>query len=36
VLLWAMIAYETFHVYDQRRYDLRHGIETEIPGREHG
>jgi low temperature requirement protein LtrA len=26
VLLWAMIAYET-HLYDDRRYNLRHGLE---------
>ena len=35
VLLWAMIAYETVYVYDERRYGLRHGNEVEIPGREH-
>jgi low temperature requirement protein LtrA len=33
VLLWAMIAYETIYVYDERRYRLRHGMEVEIPGR---
>jgi low temperature requirement protein LtrA len=27
VLLWVMIAYETLHVYDERRYQLRHGLE---------
>jgi hypothetical protein len=32
VLLWAMIAFETFYVYDERRYALRHDIEVEIPG----
>ena len=32
VLLWAMIAYETFFVYDERRYRLRHGLEVEISG----
>jgi low temperature requirement protein LtrA len=32
VLLWAMIAYETFHVYDERRYRLRHGLDVDIPG----
>ena len=32
VLLWAMIAYETFFVYDERRYRLRHGLEVDIPG----
>ena len=26
-LLWAMIGYETFFVYDERRYLLRHGLE---------
>ena len=31
VLLWATIAYETFFVYDERRYRLRHGLEIEIP-----
>jgi low temperature requirement protein LtrA len=34
VLLWAVISYETFLVYGERRYQLRHGLETEIPGRE--
>jgi low temperature requirement protein LtrA len=32
VLLWAMIAYETIRVYDERRYALRHGLETDVPG----
>ena len=32
VLLWAMIAYETIFVYDDRRYLLRHGMEIDIPG----
>jgi low temperature requirement protein LtrA len=32
VLLWAMIAYETIFVYDQRRYRLPHGLEVDIPG----
>ena len=31
-LLWAMIAYETIFVYDERRYQLRHEMEIEIPG----
>ncbi|MGI8796295.1 MAG: low temperature requirement protein A [Acidimicrobiia bacterium] len=31
VLLWAMIAYETAFVYDERRYDLRHGLEIDMP-----
>jgi low temperature requirement protein LtrA len=34
VLLWAMIAYETIRIYDERRYQLRHGLDTEMPGRE--
>ena len=33
VLLWAMIAYETVFVYDERRYRIRHGLEVDIPGR---
>jgi low temperature requirement protein LtrA len=32
VLLWATIAYETVYVYDERRYRLRHGLPTDIPG----
>jgi low temperature requirement protein LtrA len=32
VLIWAMIAYETFFVYDERRYRLRHGLEIDVPG----
>ena len=32
VLLWAMIAFETLYVYDERRYRLRHDMEIEIPG----
>jgi low temperature requirement protein LtrA len=32
VLTWAMIAYETFFVYDERRYRLRHGLEVDVPG----
>ena len=32
LLLWAMIAFETFYVYDERRYRLRHDMEIEIPG----
>jgi low temperature requirement protein LtrA len=31
VLLWAMIAYETTFVYDERRYRLRHGLEIDMP-----
>ncbi len=30
-LLWVMIAYETSR-YDERRYNLRHGLDVEIPG----
>jgi low temperature requirement protein LtrA len=32
VLIWAMIGYETFFVYDERRYRLRHGLEIDVPG----
>jgi low temperature requirement protein LtrA len=32
VLLWAMIAYETLYVYDERRYLLRHGVDIEAAG----
>ncbi len=32
VLLWATIAYETFFVYDERRYRLRHGLTIDVPG----
>jgi low temperature requirement protein LtrA len=32
VLLWAMIGYETAN-YDERRYQLRHGVEVESPRR---
>jgi low temperature requirement protein LtrA len=32
VLLWAMIAYETIFLYDERRDRLRQGLEVEIPG----
>ncbi len=31
VLLWAVIAYETIRIYDERRYLLRHGMPTEDP-----
>jgi low temperature requirement protein LtrA len=30
VLFWAMIGYE-YTTYDQRRYDLRHGVEIDPP-----
>jgi low temperature requirement protein LtrA len=36
VLVWAMIAYETIVVYDERRYALRHGLEIDMPGHEVG
>jgi low temperature requirement protein LtrA len=32
VLLWAMISYETFRVYGDRRFRLRHGLEVDVPG----
>jgi len=32
LLLWAMIGYETFFVYDDRRYRLRHGLDIDLPG----
>jgi low temperature requirement protein LtrA len=32
LLLWAMIAFETFYVYGERRYLLRHDMEIDIPG----
>jgi low temperature requirement protein LtrA len=31
VLLWAMIAYEAFFVYDERRSRLRHGLDVDLP-----
>jgi low temperature requirement protein LtrA len=31
VLLWAVIAYETVKIYDERRYRLRHGLPIEPP-----
>jgi Bacterial low temperature requirement A protein (LtrA) len=31
VLLWAVIAYETIKIYDERRYMLRHGLPAEDP-----
>jgi low temperature requirement protein LtrA len=31
VLLWAMIAYETIRIYDERRLALRHGLPVEPP-----
>jgi low temperature requirement protein LtrA len=31
VLIWAMIAYETYR-YDERRYQLRHGEVIDVPG----
>ena len=32
VLLWSIIGYETFFVYDERRYRLRHDLDIEVPG----
>jgi low temperature requirement protein LtrA len=32
VLIWAMIVYETLYVYDVRRYQIRHGLEADVPG----
>jgi low temperature requirement protein LtrA len=32
VLLWGMVAFETLYIYDERRYQLRHDMEIEIPG----
>jgi low temperature requirement protein LtrA len=31
LLLWAVIAYETVKIYDERRYALRHGLPVEPP-----
>ena len=31
VLLWAVIAYETIKIYDERRYLLRHGLPADDP-----
>jgi low temperature requirement protein LtrA len=31
VLFWAVIAYETIKIYDERRYRLRHGLPVEPP-----
>jgi low temperature requirement protein LtrA len=33
VLLWAVIAFENIVIYDERRYQLRHGAEIEPPRR---
>jgi low temperature requirement protein LtrA len=33
VLLWAVIAYENIVIYDERRYQLRHGVDVEPPRR---
>jgi low temperature requirement protein LtrA len=32
VVLWSIIGYEVFFVYDERRYRLRHGLEIDVPG----
>ena len=31
VALWAVIAYETMKIYDERRYRLRHGLPVDPP-----
>jgi hypothetical protein len=31
-VLWSIIGYETFFVYDERRYRLRHGLDIEVSG----
>jgi low temperature requirement protein LtrA len=31
VALWAIIAYETMKIYDERRYRLRHGLPVDPP-----
>jgi low temperature requirement protein LtrA len=33
VLLWAVIAFENIVIYDERRYQLRHGFDVEPPRR---
>jgi hypothetical protein len=33
VLLWAVIAFENIVIYDERRYQLRHGADVEPPRR---
>ena len=33
VLLWSMIAIETLWLYDDRRFRLRHDLDTDIPSR---
>jgi low temperature requirement protein LtrA len=33
VLLWAIISFENIVIYDERRYQLRHGVEVEPPRR---
>jgi hypothetical protein len=32
LVLWSIIGYETFYVYDERRYRLRHGLDIDVPG----
>ena len=32
VVLWTIIGYETFFVYDERRYRLRHDLDLDMPG----
>jgi low temperature requirement protein LtrA len=33
VLLWSVISFENIMIYDERRYQLRHGVEVEPPTR---
>jgi hypothetical protein len=33
VLLWAVIAFENIVIYDERRDQLRHGVDVEPPRR---
>ena len=33
ILFWAVIGYETIQIYDERRYQLRHGLPVEPPTR---
>jgi low temperature requirement protein LtrA len=30
-VVWAVVAFEAFYVYDERRYRLRHGLEIDVP-----
>ena len=33
VLLWSMITFETLWIYDDRRFQLRHDLDVDIPSR---